>query len=298
MKIAIAGSHGLIGTYLVNDLRLKNHTVNRIVRSKNIAGIFWDPDTNYINESKLESYDIIINLCGSSISSFNPLFVNKDLIYSSRVKTNLLLSRVISKLKNPPKYFISASGCGIYNPSKNDITENSIFGKGFLTQLAMDWEEASRFYKTPKTKVINLRFGQVISKESIFLNIMQNLVKLLKVSSFGNGNQYWPWISINDVVGIINIIINSNFLEGPINIVSPQKLTSKEFLSKLAQELNINPIFKIPNVVLKIFANKLAREVLLNNYPISPEKLQINNYSFVEADLNTVLKNLSQKSGA
>jgi len=68
MKIAIAGSHGLIGTYLVNDLRLKNHHVNRIVRSKNIAGIFWDPDTNYINESKLESYDIIINLCGSSIS--------------------------------------------------------------------------------------------------------------------------------------------------------------------------------------------------------------------------------------
>ena len=66
----------------------------------------------------------------------------------------------------------------------------------------------------------------------------------------------------------------------------------------MAQELNINPIFKIPNVVLKIFSNKLAREVLLNNYPISPEKLQINNYSFVEADLNTVLKNLSQKSGA
>ena len=119
MKIAIAGSHGIIGTYLVNDLRQKNHIVTRIVRSKDSAGIFWDPVTNYINQDKLESLDIIINLCGNNITSINPLSINKELVYSSRVGTSLLLSRVISKLKNPPKYFVSASACGIYKSSKN-----------------------------------------------------------------------------------------------------------------------------------------------------------------------------------
>ena len=119
MKIAIAGSHGIIGTYLVNDLRLKNHIVTRIVRSKDSAGIFWDPVTNYINQDNLESLDIIINLCGNNITSINPLSINKELVYSSRVGTSLLLSRVISKLKNPPKYFVSASACGIYKSSKN-----------------------------------------------------------------------------------------------------------------------------------------------------------------------------------
>ncbi len=292
MKIAIAGSHGIIGTYLVNDLRLKNHIVTRIVRSKDSAGIFWDPVTNYINQDKLESLDIIINLCGNNITSINPLSINKELVYSSRVGTSLLLSRVISKLKNPPKYFVSASACGIYKSSKNDISENSSYGKGFLTQLALDWEEASRFYDTPKTKIINLRFGQVISKESLFLKIMKNLIYYLRVSSIGSGNQYWPWISINDVIGIINFIINSNSLEGPINIVSPQKATSKEFLSKLAQELNINPIFKIPTPIIKLGGGKLASQVLLNDYPVVPEKLQQNNYNFIQEDLNKTLKSL------
>jgi len=292
MKIAIAGSHGIIGTYLVYDLRQKNHIVTRIVRSKDSAGIFWDPVTNYINQDKLESLDIIINLCGNNITSINPLSINKELVYSSRVGTSLLLSRVISKLKNPPKYFVSASACGIYKSSKNDISENSSYGKGFLTQLALDWEEASRFYDTPKTKIINLRFGQVISKESLFLKIMKNLIYYLRVSSIGSGNQYWPWISINDVIGIINFIINSNSLEGPINIVSPQKATSKEFLNKLAQELNINPIFKIPTPIIKLGGGKLASQVLLNDYPVVPEKLQQNNYNFIQEDLNKTLKSL------
>ena len=292
MKIAIAGSHGIIGTYLVYDLRQKNHIVTRIVRSKDSAGIFWDPVTNYINQDKLESLDIIINLCGNNITSINPLSINKELVYSSRVGTSLLLSRVISKLKNPPKYFVSASACGIYKSSKNDISENSSYGKGFLTQLALDWEEASRFYDTPKTKIINLRFGQVISKESLFLKIMKNLIYYLRVSSIGSGNQYWPWISINDVIGIMNFIINSNSLEGPINIVSPQKATSKEFLNKLAQELNINPIFKIPTPIIKLGGGKLASQVLLNDYPVVPEKLQQNNYNFIQEDLNKTLKSL------
>ncbi|MBM01376.1 MAG: hypothetical protein CL762_01460 [Chloroflexi bacterium] len=293
MKIAISGSHGLIGTYLVNDLRLKNHSVTRIVREKNIAGIFWDPTTNYINQNKLEAFDIIINLCGNKISSFNPFYVNHDPIYSSRIDTNLLLSRVISRLKNPPKYFISASACGIYNSTNDDITEDGIYGQGFLTQLALDWEEASRFYTTPKTKIINLRFGQVISKESPFLTIMKNLISYSKVSSIGNGKQHWPWVSINDVIGIMNFIINSNSLEGPINIVSPQKVTSKEFLNKLSQAIKTRPFLKIPSQAIKLLTNNLTGQILLNDYPVVPEKLKYNNYNFVEEDLDETLKELT-----
>mgnify|MGYP001238695453 CR=1 FL=1 len=292
MKIAIAGSHGLIGTYITNDLRLKGHSVSRIVRSKDSAGIFWDPTTNYINQDKLESFEIIINLCGSKIASINPLSIDKELIYSSRVETNLLLSRIISQLKSPPKYFITASACGIYNSSENDITENSAYGKGFLAQLALDWEEASRFYDMPRTKIINLRFGQVISKESFFLKIMKNLAYYLRVASIGRGDQYWPWVSINDVTGIMNFIVNSNFLEGPMNIVSPKKVTSKEFLSILSQELNVRTSLRLPSTAIKIGTSKLASQILLNNYPVVPEKLQQNNYNFIEEDLNEVIKNL------
>ena len=48
MKIAIAGSHGLIGTNLVTHFRKSNNNVSRIVRSKEQNGIYWNPVTGYI----------------------------------------------------------------------------------------------------------------------------------------------------------------------------------------------------------------------------------------------------------
>jgi Predicted nucleoside-diphosphate sugar epimerase len=165
MNIAIAGSHGLIGNNLVTFFRKSNNNVSRIVRSKEQNGIFWDPYTGYINHEKLENYDVIINLCGEKIASLNPFFKNRDNIINSRVNTNLLLSKTINKLENPPKYFISASAAGIYEPSRKKIIESSNLNKGFLSQLALEWEEASRFFDNKKTKIVNLRLGQIFLKK-------------------------------------------------------------------------------------------------------------------------------------
>ena len=125
MKIAIAGSHGLIGTNLVTHFRKSNNNVSRIVRSKEQNGIYWNPVTGYINHENLEGYDVIINLCGEKIASLNPFFKNKSNLISSRVTTNMILSKTIAKLNNPPKFFITASATGIYKPSKRRIIESS-----------------------------------------------------------------------------------------------------------------------------------------------------------------------------
>ena len=287
MRIAIAGSSGLIGSKLVLSLRSKGHTVVRIVRSKADAGreqsgIFWEPSTNYINPSNLENFDSVINLCGKKIASFNPFEAPSELIRSSRIYTNLLLSRVISKLNNPPKYFITASAYGFYKASgldNNILTEDSKPGSGFLSQLAMEWEESSRFYQNSKTKIINLRLGNVLDKESIFLKIMTKLSKL-RIRSIGSGNQAWPWISIEDVIGIIEFILDSNYLEGPINVVSPQLTTANEFLQAISEKINSKGYVSLPSLLIKYSTNKLSQHALLNNYPLSPRILTVNNYNF------------------
>ena len=209
MNIAVAGSHGLIGNNLVTFFRKSNNHVSRIVRSKDQNGIFWDPSTGYINHEKLENFDVIINLCGEKIASLNPFFKNKDKLIESRVNTNLLLSKTINKLKNPPKYFITASAAGIYEPSRKKITESSNLNQGFLSQLALEWEGASRFYNNNETKVVNLRLGQVLTENGFFYKSISNITKYLKISRFGNGRQRWPWVSINDLLGVIKFIIES-----------------------------------------------------------------------------------------
>ena len=288
MKIAIAGSHGFIGQKLVQKMRHGGHSVKRIVRDIDQRGIFWSPPTNYINPNNLESFDAIINLCGNKITSFNPLFVREKELRESRILTNLLLSRIISKLNNPPTYFISASACAIYNPSSSEkISEEDSMGRGFLAQMALEWEEASRFYETPNTNVINLRLGHVISEDSFFLNIMKFLVKNFKIKSLGNGNQIWPWVSMEDVLSIFEFILNSNRLEGPINIVSPEQVSSEEFLSTLAFKLNKKVWFKVPRFIMNMFTNTLASQILLESYPITPKKLIVSNYNFINSSLKS-----------
>ena len=273
MKIAIAGSHGLIGTNLVTHFRKSNNNVSRIVRSKEQNGIYWNPVTGYINHENLEGYDVIINLCGEKIASLNPFFKNKSNLISSRVTTNMILSKTIAKLNNPPKFFITASATGIYKPSKRRIIESSNFNQGFLAQLALEWEEASKFYCKEKTKIINLRFGQVISSDSFYFKSISNISKYMKISSFGNGRQRWPWVSINDINEAIDFIIESNQIEGAVNLTNPNLLSCKEILKIFSTYNNSSNFIRIPKIFIKLSTNIYSREILLNDYPVFPEKL-------------------------
>ena len=285
MRIAIAGSHGLIGNNLVTFFRKTNNQVSRIIRSKDQNGIFWDPPTGYINHERLEDFDVIINLCGAKIASLNPFFKNNKELRDSRITTNLILSKTIAKLKNPPKYFISASATGIYSPSKRKITESSKFNNGFLAQLALEWEEASRFFDNNKTKIVNLRLGQVLSNESFYYKALLNITKFMKISRFGNGRQRWPWISINDVIGSINFIIETNQIEGAVNLSNPNLLSCRETLKIFAEVNNTFNLFRVPKLFIKLSTNMYSQEILLNDYPVFPEKLIANGYAFKDKDL-------------
>ena len=293
MNIAVAGSHGLIGNNLVTFFRKYNNHVSRIVRSKHQNGIFWDPSTGYINHEKLENFDVIINLCGEKIASLNPFFKKKDKLIESRVNTNLLLSKTINKLNNPPKYFITASAAGIYEPSRKKITESSNFNQGFLSQLALEWEEASRFYDNHETKIVNLRLGQVLTESSFYYKAMLSITKYLKISRFGNGKQRWPWISINDLTGAIKFIIESDQIEGPVNLTSPKLLSCKEFLRIFSSKNNSFNFIRIPKLLIKLSTNKYSEEILLNDYPVFPEKLISSGFSFKDNDLGDYISNFN-----
>ena len=293
MKIAIAGSHGLIGTNLVTHFRKSNNNVARIVRSKEQSGIYWDPITGYINHEKLEDYDVIINLCGEKIASLNPFFSNKSNLISSRVNTNLILSKTIAKLKNPPKFFITASATGIYKPSQKRITESSKFNRGFLAQLALEWEEASKFYSNDKTKIINLRLGQVISSQSFYFKVLSNISKYMKISSFGNGRQRWPWVSINDINQSIDFIIESNQIEGAVNVTNPSLLSCKEILRIFSSSNNSFNFIRVPKIFIILSTNTYSREILLNDYPVFPEKLLKSGFVFKEKSLEKYLNEIN-----
>ena len=166
MKIAISGSNGLIGTELKQYLENNGEKVTTIVRNPTQKGILWNPENEDVNLDLLEGFDCIINLNGKKIDNLLPISNNYE-IKKSRISSTKTLSVSISKLKYPPKIFLSASGFGYYGDRGNEnLTEESSPGKGFLSQLAMEWENSATSYipSNSNTRIILMRFGIVLSK--------------------------------------------------------------------------------------------------------------------------------------
>ena len=68
MKVAIAGSSGLIGSALITALEAGGHQVTRLVRPSSPGeGIAWDPAAGEIDAAALEGFDAVVNLAGRSI---------------------------------------------------------------------------------------------------------------------------------------------------------------------------------------------------------------------------------------
>jgi NAD dependent epimerase/dehydratase family enzyme len=95
-------------------------------------------------------------------------------IMDSRVDSTRFLVESISKLKNPPKVFLSASGVSFYGHAKNstvEYIETDGFGGGFLADVCRGWVREDMKYSEIGRTVI-LRFGVVLSsKGGIYIYI-------------------------------------------------------------------------------------------------------------------------------
>ncbi len=182
-SILITGSHGLIGSALIPLLtNIGDHKITRLVRSTinksnhstsneaNEKIIYWDPKHKQLNHHDLEGFDIVIHLAGENIFG-RWTNTKKQKIFDSRVEgTKLfvegtkLLSESLTKLSNPPSLLICASAIGYYGDKPNEyLTEDNNPGQGFLSEVCQKWENATLDASKVGIRVVDTRFGIVLS---------------------------------------------------------------------------------------------------------------------------------------
>src|SRR5207247_3923459 len=64
LKVIVSGSHGLIGSALVDSLEADGHQVTRLVRD-GADGVPWDPMAGTIDAAGLEGHDAVVHLAGA-----------------------------------------------------------------------------------------------------------------------------------------------------------------------------------------------------------------------------------------
>lgn len=289
-KILITGGTGLVGTRLAKMLIKKNHEVVILSRNPKKENEFkWNLSKNYIDKEAFKNVDYIIHLAGAGIADERWTDQRKKVIIDSRVETANLLFTTLKENNISIKGFISASGIGYYGAITTDtiFKETAPVGNDFLGEVCKKWEDAANQFKTLKIPVTILRTGIVLSKKGGALEKM----RLPVISPLGSGQQYLPWIHIDDMCEMYIQAIEGS-LEGIYNAVAPEHHTSKTFSKSLAKSIKRPYVgICVPSFMLKVLFGDLS-VILLQGSRISAKKIEKNGYSFRFKTLKKALNNL------
>lgn len=294
MKILMTGASGLIGSSLTPFLTTGGHTAAGLRRGNGASGSStWDPSTGAIDPGAVDGADAIIHLAGENIGAGRWTDSRKRALRDSRVGPTRALCETLAKIDSPPRTLIVASAIGFYgNRGEEWLDESSEPGDSFLADLVRDWEQATDVAAQKGIRVVNLRFGIILTPKGGALQKLLLPFRLFVGGIVGSGQQYWSWVGIDDVVGAIHHVLTSSSLHGPVNVVAPNPVTNREFTRTLARVLSRPAIFPLPAFAARLALGEMADELLLASARIRPTKLQASSYQFRTPELEQTLRHL------
>ena len=244
MKILVTGSSGLVGTALMEELKHSGHTVVRLVRPGSAAtgrgtegfDVQWNPATGSLGGAAVGA-DAVVNLAGASIADGRWTDQRKEVLRTSRVANTDALVNALARMAIRPRVLVSASAIGIYgNRGDEQLTEESVPGRDFLSILARDWEASAVKAEAIGVRVVRARFGIILAHEGGALPQIVRPFKFGLGGKLGSGRQWMSWVTLTDTVRILRLALEDGTLRGPVNVVAPEPVRNSEFTEVLAQD--------------------------------------------------------------
>lgn len=284
----MTGSSGLVGSALVSSLVKAGHDVVRLNRPEH-----WDPANRTVNMSAFTGANAIVHLAGENIASGRWTASRKQRIRDSRTIGTKLIAETISRIDPPPDVLVSASAIGYYGDRGDELLrEESPAGLGFLADVCRQWEAATDAATRKGIRVAHLRTGLVLSPKGGAMGKMLLPFKLGVGGKIGSGRQYWSWISLDDICGVIVHCIQASGLHGPVNTVSPSPVTNIEFTKTLGRVLARPTVFPLPAFAARLALGEMADALLLSSARVEPAKLIASRFVFKHRELEPTLRYL------
>lgn len=301
MNVLIGGGTGMIGLHLSRLLKSKGYRVAHLSRTRNMEAEFpayhWDIEKEEIEAEAVKEADYIVNLAGAGIADKPWTEERKKLIIGSRVNSTLLIKKAIQKYRPDLKAFVSASAMGYYGDrGEEKLTENATAGGDqFLVKSVEEWEAAIREVAETGVRTAWLRIGLVLSTQGGALPKLTMSTKVNVGGYFGDGDQWYSWIHIEDLCRMFIFLIENDELSGAFNATAPHAERNKAFTKKVGEAMDKNLLLiPAPAFALKLGMGEMATTVL-NSALVLPEKIQNAGFDFHFERLVPALRDLFQR---
>ena len=263
-------------------LRARGSQIVRLVRGA-VTGddqVSWDPAAKGVAAGKIDGFDAVIHLAGETIVG-RWTAAKKARILGSRVQGTRGLAEALAKTSRRPRVLLCASAIGYYGSRGDEVLrEDSPPGNDFLSMVCEQWEGATRAAADIGIRTVNTRFGVILSREGGALPKMLPAFRMGVGGKIGDGQQWWSWIHIADVVGVMLHALETESVGGPVNVVAPAPMRNAEFTKVLASVLHRPAMFSMPAFAARLAFGDMAEALLLASQRVEPSKLLASKYIF------------------
>jgi uncharacterized protein len=297
-RILLTGSSGLIGTSLVRSLEQHRIPVIQLRRRPSAQSNeeLWDPyaSTPMRHPEVLEGLTAAVHLSGASLAERRWTPAYKREIADSRITPTKALAKLLAGLTSKPEVLVCASAIGIYGDrGAEELSEASLPGSGFLSELCHAWEAAARPVQEAGIRVVHLRFGVVLSPEGGALKQMLPIFRAGLGGRLGSGRQWISWIALPDAVRVVEFVLQNKDIAGSVNVVAPNPVTNLEFTRSLARALRRPAVLPVPAFALRLALGEMAEATILQSERVVPARLSAAGFDFaypkVDAALHAIL---------
>ena len=297
MRVVITGATGFIGKALVKELSEAGYEIVVLSRNpdrgkelfgKGITTARWDGKSATGWGIYADGDYAIINLAGENIGTGRWTQAKKLSILESRLNAGKAVVEAAKLAQNKPKTVIQASAIGYYGSRLDEIVdETSSPGKGFLPEIAQEWELSTKEIGSLGVRHIIIRTGIVLGKDGGAFPRLLLPFRFFAGGPLGSGNQWFSWIHLEDEVRAIRFLIEKEDLQGIFNLTSPGHLRQKEFSKILGEVMKRPSWLPVPGFMLRLLMGEMAEELLLTGQRVAPKRLLEAGFTFLypEAEL-------------
>jgi uncharacterized protein (TIGR01777 family) len=294
LRVAITGSHGMVGSTLVPFLTSGGHEVVRLVRhsARKPDEVQWSVDHGIQDLVQLGRIDACIHLAGENIGDHRWTESRKREIRRSRVDGTRRLAESIARLHPPPASFLCASGINYYGSRTGEISEQDGPGHDFLSQVCQEWEAAADVAASAGIRVVHLRTAPMMTPQGGVLQRMLLPFSLGLGGRLGPGDQVMSWVSPDDLVGAYHHALQTETIWGPVNVSAPHAVTNAELTATLARVLRRPAVLPAPGFALRLVLGEMADALVFTTLRVVPERLVASGYEFRFTDLEPTLRHV------
>lgn len=285
----------MIGTALSEELEKRGHSVRHLSRERK-RGRYevyeWNVDRSTIDDDALRGVDHIVHLAGAGIADKRWSDDRVKMLIDSRAKAARILLQKATAIGIRPKSFISAAGVGYYGAITSDqvYNEEDPAGSDTLARISREWENAVREWESI-CRTVRVRTPVVLSRKDGALDRLAAPVKWGLGAALGSGNQWMPWVHLDDLVAFYVRSIEDSSISGVYNVVAGN-VTNKQMMRSIAKVLG-RPFFlpNVPAFALKLALGELST-ILLEGSRVSNKKILTTGHQFRHTGLENALKDL------